>query len=149
MVRNSTGRSQKEPQVRETKVQLHLLMQTEQRAGLVGAVRQLHETSHRTLLPMLLPSSPNNSSLKLSSCLSHPGGNSQPFLLSFSAPHLTILVWCLCGGFGSHLQALPADLGCSCPCASSPSPLLSAGPRCLSCSPWALPGPRGCLCSGR
>lgn len=45
-----------------------------------------------TLLPMLLPSSPNNSSLKLSSCLPHPGGNSQPFLLSFSAPHLTILL---------------------------------------------------------
>lgn len=49
------GRSQKEPQVRETKVQLHLLMQTEQRAGLVGAVRQHHEISHRDTAPDAAP----------------------------------------------------------------------------------------------
>lgn len=50
MVRNSTGRSQKEPQVRDTKGQLLVLLQTEQRAGLVGAVRH-HETSHRDTVP--------------------------------------------------------------------------------------------------
>lgn len=44
--------------------------------------------------------------LELSSCLPHPGGNSQPFLLSFlCSTSDNPSFWCLCGGFGSHLGA--------------------------------------------
>lgn len=93
MVWNSTGRSQKEPQVRDTKGQLHLLLQSRAESWTGRCcettpqnLSQGHSSQCCFLLLQIIPH------LELSSCLPHPGGNSQPFLLSFCAPHLTILL---------------------------------------------------------
>lgn len=135
MVRNSTGRSQKEPQVRETKVQLHLLLQAEQRAGLVGAVTQHHETSHRDAAPSAA-SFFSREFLTQSCPLAFPipeGARS----LFFSLPLLHIcpsfclvaLWWLWLPPPGSCLQFWVVPV--------------PAAPGCLSCSSWALPSPAG------
>lgn len=77
----------------------------------------------------LLPSSPQSADaipcLQLSSCLPQPGGHSQPLLLSFSAPHLTVFLSVVAlpriSRQSAFLQSLPI------------SAALLAGPHC--CSP--------------
>lgn len=73
--------------------------------------------------------------LELSSCLPHPGGNSQLLFFSLSLLHiwqsffLGSLWWLWLPPPGSYLQVWVV-------------PALAA-PQCLSCSPWALPSPLG------
>lgn len=141
MVRNSTGRSQKEPQVRETKGAASSLA-ADRAESWTG---RCCETTPRNLSQghcsqccfLLLQRIPHSG---LSSCLPHPGGNSQPFLLSSSAPHLTILLPAVSVvALAPTSRLLPAVLGRS--CASSPwVPVLQL---------LGSAQPRGCLWSGR
>lgn len=63
-------------------------------------------------------------------------GSSQPFLLSCSAPRLTILLPGVYGGFGCHLQAPTCRSGWF-------LPLSAALPPCLSCSTRVCPDLEG------
>lgn len=87
-------------------------------------------------------------SLQLSSCLPHPEGNSQPFLLSFSAPHLTVFLSGVSVVASPPISRLSAYLQIPIISAALPAaPLcwqgkaVTAGPCCLShwCSRSAQP----------